>query len=104
LLLYDSYIANLASKALKSTLRKRIEGVEFCSLDSVPLTCMTQELSLNEENEKLESHRYNVHLNDSVSNSLNDEKFMLLNFYGLLRIHIVLVHHFSRLVKIGKKN
>jgi hypothetical protein len=69
----DSDLANLAAKGLKSTLTERLEGVNFYSLDSVLVRCMAQELKLNKEKEKLESHRSDVNVVDYVSNNLNDE-------------------------------
>jgi hypothetical protein len=69
----DSNLANLAAKGLKSALRERLEGVNFYSLDSVLVRGMTQEIKLNKEKEKLESHRSDVHVVDYVYNNLNDE-------------------------------
>jgi hypothetical protein len=71
--LSDSDLANLVAKGLKSALRDRLEGVDFYSLDSVLVRGMAQELKLNKEKEKLESHRSDVHVVDYVSNNLNDE-------------------------------
>jgi hypothetical protein len=68
----DSDLANLAAKGLKSTLRKRLEGVNFYSLDSILVRGMAQELKLNKEKEKLEPHQFDVHVVDYVSN-LNNE-------------------------------
>jgi hypothetical protein len=51
--IYDSDLANLAAKGLKSALRERLEGVNFYSLDSVLVRGMAQELKLNKEIEKL---------------------------------------------------
>jgi hypothetical protein len=44
----------------------------FCSLDSILVKGMLQELKLNTEKEKLESHPSDVHVIDYVSNNLND--------------------------------
>jgi hypothetical protein len=66
----DSHLANLAAKGLKSALRERLEGVNFYSLDSVLVRGMAQELKLNKEIEKLESHRSDVRVVDYVSNNL----------------------------------
>jgi hypothetical protein len=68
-----SDLANLAAKGLKSALRERLEGVDFYSLDSVLVRGMPQELKLNKEKEKLESHRSDVNVVDYVSNNLNDK-------------------------------
>jgi hypothetical protein len=104
LLFSDSDLANLVAKVLKSSLRERLEGMEFYSLDSVLVRGMAQELKLNKEKEKLESHRSDIHVVDYVSNNLNvSVKFIVLNLYGLLKINLFLVHHLSRLVKVGKK-
>jgi hypothetical protein len=69
----NSDLANLAAKGLKSAVRERLEGVNFYSLDSVLVRGMAQELKLNKEKEKLESHRSDVNVVDYVSNNLNDE-------------------------------
>jgi hypothetical protein len=69
----DSDLANLAAKGLKSALRERLEDANFYSLDYVLVGVMAQELKLNKEREKLESHRSDVHVVDYVSNNLNDE-------------------------------
>jgi hypothetical protein len=69
----DSDLANLAAKGLKSALRKRLEGVNLYSLDSVLVRGMAQELKLNKEKEKLQSDRSDVNVVDYVSNNLNDE-------------------------------
>jgi hypothetical protein len=69
----DSDLANLAAKGLKSALRERLEGVNFYSLDSVLVRGMAQELKLNKEIEKLESHWSDVNVDDYVSNNLNAE-------------------------------
>jgi hypothetical protein len=47
--------------------------VKFYSLDSVLVRGMAQDLKLNKEIEKLESHRSDVNVVDYVSNNLNDE-------------------------------
>jgi hypothetical protein len=47
--------------------------VNFYSLDSVLVRGMEQELKLNKEKEKLESHRSDVNVVDYVYNNLNDE-------------------------------
>jgi hypothetical protein len=52
----DSSLTNLAAKGLKSALRERLEGVNFYSLGSVLVRVVAQELKLNKEIEKLESH------------------------------------------------
>jgi hypothetical protein len=69
--LSNSNLANLAAKGLKYALRERL-GVDFYSLDTILVRGMAQELRLSEEKEKLESCRYNVHMIDYVSDSLND--------------------------------
>jgi hypothetical protein len=69
----DSDLANLAAKGLKSALRKRLEGVNLYSLDSVLVRGMAQELKLNKEKEKLQSDRSDVNVVDYVSKNLNDE-------------------------------
>jgi hypothetical protein len=69
----DSDLANLAAKGLKFAIRERLEGVDFYSLDSVLVRGMAQELNLNKEKEKLESHQSDVNVVDYVSNNLNDE-------------------------------
>jgi hypothetical protein len=69
----DSDLANLAAKGLKSALRERLEGIDFYLLDSLLVRGMAQELKLNKEKEKLESHRSDVNMVDYVSNNLNDE-------------------------------
>jgi hypothetical protein len=69
----DSDLANLAAKGLKYALRERLEDVNFYSFDSVLVRGMAQELKLNKEKEKLESHRSDVNVVDYVSNNLNDE-------------------------------
>jgi hypothetical protein len=71
--IFYSNLANLAAKGLKSALRERSEGVDFCSLDSALVRGMAQELKLNKEKEKLESHQFDVYVVDYVSNNLNDE-------------------------------
>jgi hypothetical protein len=43
----DSDLANLVAKGLKSTLRERLEGVDFYSVDSVLVRGMAQQLKLN---------------------------------------------------------
>jgi hypothetical protein len=73
LLISDSDLANLAAKGLKSALRERLEGVNFYSLDYVLVRGMAQELKLDKEKEKLESHRFDVNVVDYVSNNLSDE-------------------------------
>jgi hypothetical protein len=62
--LSDSDLANLSAKGLKSSLRERLEGADFYSLDSVLVRGMAQELKLNKEKEKLESHRSDIHVVD----------------------------------------
>jgi hypothetical protein len=69
----NSDLANLAAKGLKSALRERLECADFDSLDSILVRSMAQELKLNKEKEKLESHRSNIHVVDYVSNNSNDE-------------------------------
>jgi hypothetical protein len=69
----DSDLANLAAKGLKSALRERLECVNFYSLDSILVRVMAQEMKLNKEIEKLESHRSDINVVDFVSNNLNDE-------------------------------
>jgi hypothetical protein len=69
----DSGLANLAAKGLKSTLRERLEGADFYSIDSILVKGVTQELNLNKEKEKLEFHQSDVNVVDYVSNNLNGE-------------------------------
>jgi hypothetical protein len=71
--LSDSDLPNLAAKGLKSALRERLEDADFYSLDSVLVRGITQELKLNKEKEKLESHWSDVHVVDYIPNNLNDE-------------------------------
>jgi hypothetical protein len=71
--LSDSDLPNLAAKGLKSALRERLEGADFYSLDSILVRGITQELKLNKEKEKLESHWSDVHVVDYIPNNLIDE-------------------------------
>jgi hypothetical protein len=66
---------------------------------------MAQELKLNKEKEKLESHRSDVHVVDYVSNNLNDETGIYsAEFVWPSKDNVFLVHHLSRLVMVGKQN
>jgi hypothetical protein len=60
---------------------------------------------LNKEKEKLESHWSDVHVIDYVSNNLNDETGIYsVEFVWPSEDKFFLVHHLSRLAKVGKKN
>ena len=71
--LSDSDLADLAAKGLKSTIRERLEGIEFHSLANVLVRGMAQELKLNKEKENYKPRRSNVYMVDYDSDSSNDD-------------------------------
>ena len=62
--LSDSDLADLAAKGLKSSIRERLEGVEFYSLATVLVRGMAQELKLNQDKEHSKSRQSNIHMVD----------------------------------------
>jgi hypothetical protein len=71
--LTDSNLADLAVRALRPTIRDRLEGVEFHTLANVLVRGMAQQLKLNKQKEHSKPRWSNVHIVEYDSDSSDDE-------------------------------
>jgi hypothetical protein len=66
------YLADICLKGLKSSIRDKIEGIDFLSVAQARVRALVVENRMNKEKDNFKSRRSNVHIIDYDSDSLSD--------------------------------
>ena len=82
-----------------------LEGFDYFNLNALQLRAMNQEYKIKNSKDAYKTHHPNTHVVECDSDALDDEnsEVYTAEFVWPSQSNLVLVHHLSRLKRVGRK-